>query len=74
MPDYRLDRLHPETGQIESTERLFAADDEAAIRIVREQYLDVPVELWSGARKVTRIDPAPSGSAFAHWPQSEAAD
>jgi len=68
MPEYRLYRLSPESGHITAAEEMVAADDVAAVHEVRQRRFDVPVELWSGKRKVTRIDATPEGAAVAHPP------
>lgn len=65
MPHYRLYRLDPDTGHITGAEDMHAADDVAAVHEVQQRRHDVPVELWSGPRKITRVDARPQGAAFA---------
>lgn len=55
MPAYRHYRLDG-AGNISSADWIDAADDEQAIRMVRERKLPVPSEVWSGNRLVARID------------------
>ncbi len=59
MPEYRLYRLDPDTGHFAGVEELFAADDVSAVHTVQQRRLDTAVELWSGGRKITRLDAPP---------------
>ena len=68
MPTYRLYSLCPDTGHITSAQDMHAADDVAAIYEVQQRSYDVPVELWQGARKVTRVDAMPDAVAYARRP------
>lgn len=56
MPKYRLYRLDPYSGHITSSEHMHEADDVAAVHAVQRRRFTVPVELWTGDRKVTRLD------------------
>ena len=67
MPEYRLYKLHPDSGHITAAEDLQAADDHEALHAIHSLGHDVPVELWSGRRKIGQVAPAPQGAAF--WPQ-----
>lgn len=58
MPEYRHYRLDG-TGNISSAEWIDAADDKQAIREVEALKLPVPSELWSGNRRVARIEASP---------------
>lgn len=63
---YRLYFLDPDSGRIDRFEE-FNADDDATAVARAEQWLDeVPLELWSGARKVVRLDPIPVIFPSAH--------
>jgi hypothetical protein len=59
MPDYRLYRMNPHSGHIEGVEEVHSGDDVEAILLIQNRPRDVPVELWSGGRKVMRLDAAP---------------
>ena len=63
MPGYRLYRLHPHSGHITGAEEFHASDDVSAVHHIQHRSFDVPVELWCGGRKVTRIDAAPEMAA-----------
>lgn len=63
MPEYRLYRLHPLSGHITGTEHMHECDDVAAVHAIQLRRFAVPVELWTGGRKVTRLD-APPERAF----------
>lgn len=65
MPDYRLYHLDPHTGHINKAEELFAADDVAAMYEVQQRACAHPFELWSGSRKVGRVDAIIEGAASA---------
>ena len=67
MPEYRLYKLHPDSGHIVAAEDLEAADDHEALHAIRSLGHDVPVELWSGRRKIGHVAPVPLGAAY--WPQ-----
>lgn len=71
MQEYRLYRLHPDTGQIAGTADFLAVDDEAAIIAARSAGHDVPVELWAGRHKLIRIEPLPEAAAFQPTPLHE---
>lgn len=60
MPEYRHYRLDG-AGSINNAEWIEAADDEDAVRQVRERRLPVPSEIWNGRRFVARIEAAPPG-------------
>jgi len=66
VPEFRLYRLHPDHGHITGVDDFNARDAEAALHAVRELGYPVPVELWSGPRKIAHIAPPPHGAAF--WP------
>jgi hypothetical protein len=68
VPDYRLYRLDPHSGHIRGAEDMHAGDDVAAIHDVQLRRIPVPVELWQGKRKVTRIDATPEAAAYARPP------
>ena len=59
MPHYRLYRLDPYSGHITSSERMHEADDVAAVHAIQLRRFAMPVELWTGGRKVTRLDAPP---------------
>jgi hypothetical protein len=65
MPDYRLYRLHPDSGHFIGAEEIRAADDVSAINQSQQRAYGNSVELWDGGRKVIRIDALPEGVAFA---------
>jgi hypothetical protein len=65
MPDYRLYFLNPHNGHIEGVEEFHTADDIEAICLVNQRDDAVPLELWSGGRKVARFDGRPDQAAFA---------
>ena len=67
MPEYRLYKLHPDHGHITAAEDLEAADDHEALHAIHLLGHDVPVELWSGRRKIGHVAPVPLGAAY--WPQ-----
>jgi len=71
MREYRLYRLHPDTGQITGVEDILALDDEAAIGAARSAGHAVPVELWAGRHKLIRIEPLPEAAAFQPTPLHE---
>ena len=56
MPKYRHYRLDG-AGNISTAEWLEASGDEEAIREVRGRALPVASEIWSGNRRVARIEP-----------------
>jgi hypothetical protein len=49
---YRLYFLNAVSGHIERFEEYDASDDAAAIEIAERRWGAVPLELWSGGRKV----------------------
>jgi hypothetical protein len=63
MPDYRLYRMNRHNGHIEGVEEFHSGDDVEAILLVQNRRRDAPVELWSGSRKVMRIDASPETAA-----------
>jgi hypothetical protein len=65
MPDYRLYFLDRFSGHIEGAENFHAADDVAAIHRIQLRGSPEPMELWSGARKVSRFDGVPQAAAHA---------
>ena len=65
MPEYRLYHLDRFSGHIERAETLHAADDVAAIHRIQLRQSPEPMELWCGARKVSRFDGTPEAAAFA---------
>lgn len=58
MPYYRLYNLSPTSGHIDRVEEFEAADDVAAIALVREREREVAVELWQESRKLLHL-PSP---------------
>lgn len=58
MPDYRLYFLDRHSGHIRSALDLRAEDDSTAIDLA-EQTGSEPWELWTGARKVFRLNASP---------------
>lgn len=60
MPGYRHYRLDG-AGNISSAEWLEAADDEDAIRQVRERKLPFRSEIWDRNRLVARIEASDAG-------------
>jgi len=65
MPWYRLYKLNPLNGHIDSAEETHASDDVAIIHQVQLRGYGVAIEIWQGARKVARIDATPEGAAWA---------
>lgn len=63
MPEYRLYRMNPHSGHIEGVEEFHSGDDVEAILLVQNRSREVPLELWSGSRKVIRIDAVPEAAA-----------
>ena len=63
MPHYRVYHLDPHSGHINHAEDLDAADDVAALADARQRQCDYPLELWQGARKVSRVDALPELAA-----------
>ena len=59
MARYRLYFMHARSGHIERFEEFDAADDTSAIERAQGQGGAAPLELWSGARKVYRLEPKP---------------
>jgi hypothetical protein len=59
LPAYRHYRLDG-AGNISNAEWFEAADDEQAVRRVRERKLPVASEVWNGNRRVAKIDAAPA--------------
>ena len=60
MPGYRHYRLDG-AGNISTAEWIDAADDDVAVRQVRDRKLPVASEIWSGNRLVARIEPRSPG-------------
>lgn len=56
MAYYRLYFLDPASGHIDRFEEFDAADDGAAVAVASQSIGEAPLELWSGARKVQRLD------------------
>ena len=66
MPGYRLYRMNPHSGHIDGVEEFHSGDDVEAILLVQNRTHDAPLELWSGGRKVMRLDaPAETGASAA---------
>jgi hypothetical protein len=63
MPGYRLYRMNPLSGHIDGVEEFHSGDDVEAILLVQNRTRDVAVELWSGSRKVVRLDASPEVAA-----------
>jgi hypothetical protein len=59
MLEYRLYRLHPQSGHFIGVEEMQAADNAAAIRATNARHPDVATELWCGGHKVARFDARP---------------
>lgn len=57
MAYYRLYFLNDRTGHIDRFEEFDVDDDEAAVARAHRQLGTSPLELWSGGRKVSRLDP-----------------
>jgi len=55
MPYYRLYTLSPANGHIDRVEEFEAADDVAAVALVRERDHKVAVELWQESRKILHL-------------------
>ena len=68
MPFYRLYKLNPQSGHIDSAEEMHAADDVAIIHHIQLRAWPVDVEIWQGSRKVARIDATPEPAFFAPKP------
>jgi hypothetical protein len=51
--------MNPHSGHIDGVEEFHSGDDVEAILLVQNRRREGPAELWSGARKVMRLD-APS--------------
>lgn len=56
MSYYRLYFMNPRDGHILRFAEFSAPDDAAAFVLAREHEGENPLELWSGARKVSRIE------------------
>ena len=56
MNYYRLYFMHPMSGHIERFAEYEAPDDAAALDLAVEHAGEHPLELWSGHRKVKRIE------------------
>lgn len=69
MPNYRLYRIHPDSGHFMGVEEIHAPDDGSAMNEARQHVDGNSVELWEGGRKVTRIDPMRDGPALAPSPE-----
>ena len=64
MPTYRLYFMNNASGHIEHYSDFEAPDDHAASRLARTHDEPMPLELWTGGRKVIRIEARrASGSA-----------
>ena len=59
MPRYRLYKLDPDSGHIDGAEEIHASDDVGAVHYAQLRGFSVPVEIWQGGRKVSRIDAPP---------------
>jgi hypothetical protein len=59
LPYYRLYFLDPHTGHIDRFEEFDAAGDSEAVGRAGDMQRDVPLELWSGRRKVRHL-PSPA--------------
>jgi hypothetical protein len=57
MPVYRVNFLNPNSTQVVFFKEFSAADDEAALRVVRGRPLEQTAELWCGNRSVGRFVP-----------------
>lgn len=57
MVYYRLYFLNPHSGHIDGFEEYHATDDVAATERAAEYCGDVPLELWSGRRKIRHFPP-----------------
>ena len=57
MSYYRLYFLDPQSGHIDRFEEYDARDDGQAITRAEDRLDEVPLELWSGARKVAHLHP-----------------
>lgn len=55
MPTYRLDYLKAHGRQVEFFKQFEAADDEAALRNVRDRAAGQSMELWCGERLVCNL-------------------
>ncbi|MDQ4087901.1 MAG: hypothetical protein M3177_07835 [Pseudomonadota bacterium] len=63
MAYYRLYFMNPRTGRIQRFEEFDAPSDAQAIDRCQRHRAAAPFELWSGAKKIYRLDPLPqSGS------------
>ena len=57
MSYYRLYFLDPDSGHIDRFEEYDAGDDGEAITRAEDRLDKVPLELWSGPRKVAQLRP-----------------
>lgn len=65
---YRLYFMDPRTGHIIRFDEYEAPDDQAALTQAREQEGANPLEVWSGHRKVGRIEAAdPESKLLERW-------
>ncbi|HEY4264770.1 MAG TPA: hypothetical protein VGM72_05590 [Micropepsaceae bacterium] len=62
MTDYRIYTLDSAEHIVRGVE-LQLSDDEEAVAAARQLVAGSPLEVWSGARRVARIDPADLPSA-----------
>ena len=65
MPDYRLYFLDGDS-HIHGSEDICAGDDGAAISLAQDWAEKGPLELWTGSRKVWRLDPSREAANARH--------
>ena len=71
---YRLYFMDPRTGHIIRFVEQEAADDQSALALAREQEGAHPLELWTGHRKVGRIEAAdPVSRIVERWRRAQEA-
>ena len=76
MSRYRLYFLDSRTGSIERFEEFEARDDDHALDLIEPSIGDIPLELWSGGRKVGQFETALALSGIASaglWERQEPA-
>lgn len=73
LPDYRLYLLNPHSGHIDGVEEFHSGDDVEAVCLVAQRQAAVPMELWSGGRKISRFDALPETAAAVRIPASSTA-
>ena len=71
MAYYRLYFMNRRTGHIERFEEFDAAGDAAAIERAERHSAAAPIELWSGTKKIFRLDPASQVASGARAPTPE---